>query len=79
MRTTTDDDPEGRSLPDAGMSAPATPGTWSAFQVATLSILRAVQLRDGARPRVEANGHKLLRVALLEVQAGAISWEVLHG
>jgi DNA-directed RNA polymerase subunit K/omega len=36
---------------------------------------RATQLRSGARPRVDATGHTLLRVALLEVMAGTIPWQ----
>jgi DNA-directed RNA polymerase subunit K/omega len=46
------------------------------FHITTLVIRRAKQLASGARPRVEANGHKLIRLALSEVMAGAISWSV---
>jgi DNA-directed RNA polymerase subunit K/omega len=42
----------------------------------TLALQRAKQLQNGARPRVDPGSHKLLRVALLEVTAGMISWDV---
>lgn len=47
------------------------------FHLTTLTFHRARQLQGGARPRVPAAGHKLPRVALLEVIAGAVSWDVL--
>ena len=47
---------------------------WGHFHLATVMFLRAIQLKAGARPRVEADGHKPLRVAFLEVTAGAIPW-----
>jgi DNA-directed RNA polymerase subunit K/omega len=43
-----------------------------AFYVATLMFQRARQLKDGARPRVDARGHTSTRVALLEVLAGLV-------
>jgi DNA-directed RNA polymerase omega subunit len=46
------------------------------FRLVTLALQRARQLKDGARPRVEPGGHKILRVALLEVMAGTVSWSV---
>jgi DNA-directed RNA polymerase subunit K/omega len=46
------------------------------FHIATLVMRRAKQLASGARPRVEPNGHKLIRLALSEVMAGAVSWSV---
>jgi hypothetical protein len=42
------------------------------FYVATLMFQRARQIRDGARPRVDSRGHSAVRVALLEVLAGAV-------
>jgi DNA-directed RNA polymerase subunit K/omega len=42
------------------------------FHVVTLMFRRARQLKDGARPRVDARGHTPVRVALLEVLAGLI-------
>jgi hypothetical protein len=41
-----------------------------------LVFQRAKQLQNGARPRVDAVGHKPTRVALMEVAADAISWTV---
>jgi len=46
------------------------------FQLVRLAALRAKQLQAGARPRVETMGHTVLRVALLEVEAGMVSWNV---
>lgn len=51
-------------------------GLLNKFQVVTLTALRARQLQNGARPRVDGGAHKLLQVARLEVMAGMISWEV---
>jgi DNA-directed RNA polymerase omega subunit len=38
---------------------------------------RAKQLQNGAKPRVEVKSHKATRVAIDEVLAGLVSWEVL--
>jgi DNA-directed RNA polymerase subunit K/omega len=46
----------------------------NSFQCVVLTGQRARQLAAGARPRVDATGHKPLRVALLEVSAGLVSW-----
>ena len=46
------------------------------FQVAVLASQRARQLQNGARPRVDVADHKLLRLAVLEVMAGLVSWHV---
>lgn len=62
-------------------SAPEGPGTKDGppalgnFHLASVMFLRAIQLKQGARPRVETNGHKIVHVAYLEVTAGAIAWE----
>jgi DNA-directed RNA polymerase subunit K/omega len=42
------------------------------FYVATLMFHRARQLKQGARPRVDARGHTSTRVAVLEVLAGLV-------
>jgi DNA-directed RNA polymerase omega subunit len=44
------------------------------FLLASVAFQRAKQLQMGARPRVEAAGHKPTRVALLEILADAVSW-----
>jgi DNA-directed RNA polymerase subunit K/omega len=49
-------------------------GPHGSLYLATVMFLRVAQLRAGARPRVDSAGHKLLRVALLEVTTGAIPW-----
>jgi len=52
---------------------------WGSFHLATVMFRRALQLRSGARPRVETNGHKVCHIAFLEVTAGTIPWEVQRG
>jgi DNA-directed RNA polymerase subunit K/omega len=48
------------------------------FHIATIASQRAKQLQCGARPRVtDAAGHKATRVAVLEVLANAVSWELI--
>jgi DNA-directed RNA polymerase subunit K/omega len=46
------------------------------FHVAVVAFQRARQLQNSARPRVEADGHKIHRIALMEVMAGTIPWSV---
>lgn len=46
----------------------------SRFHIAALAFQRAQQLKLGARPRVDAGGHKVVTVALMEVLADTISW-----
>ena len=46
------------------------------FLVSSVAFLRAKQLQCGARPRLEADGHKPTQLALLEVLADTISWSV---
>lgn len=48
----------------------------SRFHIVALTFQRARQLQGGARPRVEAPGHKPPRLALLEVMADTVSWTV---
>jgi len=48
----------------------------SKFRLVTLTAQRAKQLQNGARPRVDGGDHKFLRVALLEVMAGTVSWSL---
>jgi DNA-directed RNA polymerase subunit K/omega len=55
-------------------SDPQRPG--GNFHLATIMFRRVLQLKAGARPRVNAANHKQGHVALLEVRAGTISWEV---
>ena len=48
----------------------------SRFHIAAVAFQRARQLKQGARPRVEALDHKVGTLALLEVLADTISWSV---
>jgi DNA-directed RNA polymerase omega subunit len=57
-------------------SEPSTSSRTSIFHLVRLTSLRAKQLQAGARPRVEPNGDKVLRIALREVLAGLVSWNV---
>ncbi len=48
----------------------------SKFRFITVAAQRAKQLQNGAKPRVEARSRKATRLAMQEVLANAISWEV---
>lgn len=68
--------------PGAVEAAPALPISdvgeelQNKFCLVTVTFQRAKQLQNGARPRVDAGNHKFLRVAMLEVMAGLVSWSV---
>jgi DNA-directed RNA polymerase omega subunit len=47
----------------------------SKFRYVLVAARRAEQLLHGARPRVEATGKKLSRIALNEVDAEVIDWD----
>jgi DNA-directed RNA polymerase subunit K/omega len=46
------------------------------FHVAAVAFQRARQLQNNARPRVEVDGHKVHRIALMEVMIGAVEWSI---
>jgi DNA-directed RNA polymerase subunit omega len=48
----------------------------SKFRFITVSAQRAKQIQNGAKPRVEPRSRKATRVAMEEVLAGAVSWEL---
>ena len=48
----------------------------SKFRFITVASQRAKQLQAGAKPRVEAKSRKPTRLAMQEVLAGAVSWEI---
>ena len=48
----------------------------SKFRFITVAAQRAKQLQNGAKARVEARSRKPTRVAMQEVLAGAVSWEM---
>jgi DNA-directed RNA polymerase subunit omega len=48
----------------------------SKFRFITVAAQRAKQLQNGAKPRVDTRSRKPTRVAMQEVLAGAVSWEV---
>lgn len=48
----------------------------SKFRFITVASQRAKQLQGGAKPRVDVRTRKSTRVAMQEVLAGAISWDV---
>ena len=49
----------------------------SKFRFITVAAQRAKQLQNGAKPRVELKSRKPTRVAMQEVLANAVSWEVM--
>ena len=51
-------------------------GDENKFRIVVLAAQRASQLKNGARPRVDAGDHKFLWVAIREVMTGLISWDV---
>jgi DNA-directed RNA polymerase subunit omega len=48
----------------------------SKFRFITVAAQRAKQVQNGAKPRVEARSRKPTRVAIEEVLANAVSWEM---
>jgi DNA-directed RNA polymerase subunit omega len=48
----------------------------SKFRFITVAAQRAKQIQNGAKPRVETVSRKPTRVAMQEVLANAISWEI---
>ncbi len=48
----------------------------SKFRFITVAAQRAKQLQNGAKARVEVRSRKPTRVAMQEVLAGAVSWEI---
>ena len=70
--TSSDSTPAAR----AGSVAGTTEGLQNKFSLVVLTSQRARQLQNGARPRVDPDGHKFPWVARHEVMAGMISWDV---
>jgi DNA-directed RNA polymerase subunit omega len=48
----------------------------SKFRFITVAAQRAKQIQNGAKPRVDIKSRKATRIAMHEVLAGAVSWEV---
>jgi DNA-directed RNA polymerase omega subunit len=48
----------------------------SKFRFITVASQRAKQIQNGAKPRVEVKSRKATRVAIEEVLANAVSWEL---
>jgi DNA-directed RNA polymerase omega subunit len=48
----------------------------SKFRFITVAAQRAKQIQNGAKPRVDVRSRKPTRVAMQEVLAGAVSWEM---
>ena len=48
----------------------------SKFRFITVAAQRSKQIQNGAKPRVETRSRKSTRIAMQEVLANAISWEV---
>ncbi len=50
----------------------------SKFAFITVAAQRAKQIQNGAKPRVDVKTRKPTRVAMQEVLAHAVSWEMLE-
>ena len=50
----------------------------SKFRFITVAAQRAKQLQNGAKPPHEARSRKPTRIAMQEVLAEAVSWEILE-
>ena len=48
----------------------------SKFRFITVAAQRAKQVQNGAKPRVESKTRKPTRIAIEEVLANAVSWEM---
>jgi DNA-directed RNA polymerase subunit omega len=48
----------------------------SKFRFITVAAQRAKQLQNGAKPRVDARSRKPTRIAMQEVLAEAVSWDM---
>jgi DNA-directed RNA polymerase omega subunit len=48
----------------------------SKFRFITVASQRAKQIQNGAKPRVEVKTRKATRIAMHEVLANLISWEI---
>jgi DNA-directed RNA polymerase subunit K/omega len=56
-----------------------TPAAFSPnkFLLVVVACQRAAQLRAGARPHLEARGHKSCTMAVAEVMAGTVAYSVV--
>ena len=50
----------------------------SKFRFIAVAAQRAKQLQIGAKPRVETRSHKSTRIAMQEVLAGTVSWDLTN-
>ena len=48
----------------------------SKFRFITVAAQRSKQIQNGAKPRVEVRSRKPTKIAMQEVLAGAVSWEI---
>lgn len=60
----------------APLSATRSTDMQNKFSLVVITAQRARQLENGARPRVDPDGHKYPWIARREVMAGMISWNV---
>jgi DNA-directed RNA polymerase subunit omega len=51
----------------------------SKFRFITVAAQRAKQIQAGAKPRIDIRSRKATRIAMHEVVAGAVSWEIGDG
>ena len=69
------------SVDTAVAGPPGVPGSGSAvgplenrFHVVAVACLRVMQIRDGARPRLDPGDHKPCAAAVAEVVAGVVPY-----
>jgi DNA-directed RNA polymerase subunit K/omega len=64
----------GSQIPGAPMLAAVGSGVEHRFLFVSVAAQRVVQIRNGARPRVDAGSHKATVVAVAEVLAGFVPY-----
>ena len=50
----------------------------SAYRLVILAAKRSKELTKGAEPRVDSSAHKNTTVAIQEVKAGTVDWDLLE-
>ena len=50
----------------------------SAYRLVILAAKRSKELTKGAEPRIDSSAHKNTTVAIQEVKAGTVDWDLLE-
>jgi DNA-directed RNA polymerase subunit K/omega len=64
-------------LPITTEVPPSTGVIENKFLIVAIACRRVIQLRDGARPHLEARGHKPCVMAVAEVIAGTVAYSLV--